>query len=109
MRLLIALLAAAASMVSPPAWAGEKKPPQKLVFPSKSGSVTFYHAAHVQREKGECQVCHPKFVPQSVQVPVKSRTGCGPCHHADGRAFDMQGNCSRCHAGSAEKAPASGN
>jgi c(7)-type cytochrome triheme protein len=109
MRPLITLLAAAASMVPLPAGAGEKKPPQELVFPSKSGSVTFYHAAHVRREKGECQVCHPKFVPQSVKVPVKSRSACGPCHHADGRAFDMQGNCARCHAGSAGKAATAAN
>ncbi len=106
MRLLITLLAAAALMVPPPAGAEEKKPPQKLVFPSKSGFVTFYHAAHVQREKGDCQVCHPKFVPQSAKVPVKSATACGPCHHADGPAFDMKGNCARCHAGSADKAAA---
>ena len=109
MRLLITLLAAAASMAPPPASAEEKKPPAKLVFPSTSGSVTFDHAAHVRREKGDCQVCHPKFVPQSAKVPVKSQTGCGPCHRADGRAFDMKGHCAKCHAGSAGKVAASGN
>ena len=107
MRLLITLLAAAAWIAPPPARAEEKKPPAKLVFPSKSGSVTFDHGAHVKREQGECQVCHPKFVPQSAKVPVKSQTGCGPCHRADGRAFDMKGHCSRCHAGSAGKQAAS--
>jgi c(7)-type cytochrome triheme protein len=78
--------------------AQDKKPPFRLVFPSKAGDVTFNHAAHSKREKGDCTTCHDKLWPQSAKVPVKSSDGCSTCHHANGKSFDMKGNCIKCHA-----------
>ncbi len=75
-----------------------KKPPRRLVFPSKAGGVNFNHAAHLKREKGDCTQCHDKLWPKSAKVPVKSSAGCGTCHHADGKSFEMKGNCIKCHA-----------
>ena len=71
--------------------------PQKLVFPSKGGDAIFTHAAHIDREKGECATCHPKLWPQSTKEPLKSSDGCRTCHHAGGAAFEMKGNCVKCH------------
>jgi c(7)-type cytochrome triheme protein len=75
----------------------DKTPPEKLVFQSKAGDVTFPHAAHIGREKGECATCHAKLWPQSAKEPLKSSDGCRTCHRAGGRAFAMQGNCGKCH------------
>lgn len=77
--------------------AQDKTPPEKLVFQSKGGDAVFTHAAHIGREKGECAACHEKLWPQSTREPLKSSDGCRTCHHAGGRAFEMQGNCVRCH------------
>ncbi len=87
--------------------AQDKKPPDKLVFPSsKAGDVTFDHAAHVKREKGNCATCHDKLWPQSAKVEIKSSSGCATCHRADGKSFEMKGNCKRCHpAGAANTQP----
>ena len=73
--------------------------PEKLVFPSKGGDAIFTHAAHAGREKGECATCHPKLWPQSTKEPLKSSDGCRTCHAAGGRgrAFEMKGNCVKCH------------
>jgi c(7)-type cytochrome triheme protein len=79
--------------------------PQKLVFQSKRGDVIFAHAAHVAREKGECATCHPKLWPQSAKEPLKSSDGCRTCHHAGGRAFEMKGNCVKCHPNGGAKTP----
>jgi c(7)-type cytochrome triheme protein len=94
MAILIALSLAPRTAVA----AQDKKPPLKLVFPSKAGDVTFNHAAHLQRQKGHCTECHDKLWPQSAKVAVKSSDGCSTCHHANGKSFDMKGNCVKCHA-----------
>ena len=47
--------------------AQDKKPPEKLVFQYKGGEAVFTHAAHIDREKGECATCHPKLWPQSAR------------------------------------------
>lgn len=84
-----------------------QKPPEKLVFPTKMGNVTFNHAAHVTREKGNCMACHDKLFPQS-NAPLNfkanmhktaedSKTSCGACHVAGGAAFEVKGNCAKCH------------
>jgi c(7)-type cytochrome triheme protein len=75
-----------------------KTPPAKLVFPSKSGDITFDHAAHAKRAKGGCKGCHDGLWPQSAKAPLKSSDGCRTCHQAGGKAFEMKGNCARCHA-----------
>jgi c(7)-type cytochrome triheme protein len=82
--------------------------PQKLVFQSKGGDVVFTHAAHIGREKGECATCHPKLWTQSAQEPLKSSDGCRTCHHAGGRAFEMKGNCVKCHPDANAKTPVTG-
>ena len=79
--------------------------PQKLVFQSKRGDVAFAHAAHVDREKGECATCHPKLWPQSAKEPLKSSDGCRTCHKAGGPAFESKGNCAKCHPDAGAKAP----
>ena len=92
--------------------AQEKKaatPPAKLVFPAKNGNVTYDHAAHAKREKGECKTCHPAQWPQDAKAPLTfkanmhktaetAKTSCGACHHAGGTAFETKGNCTtKCH------------
>jgi len=86
--------------------AQDKKPPEKIVFPSKQGATTFVHAAHLQRENGECTSCHDKLWPQSTAEPLKSSMGCHTCHKPDGKAFSARdsGNCVRCHPADAPKA-----
>jgi c(7)-type cytochrome triheme protein len=79
--------------------------PGRLVFPSKRGDVVFAHAAHVDREKGDCATCHPKLWPQSVQQPLKSSDGCRTCHKAGGPAFESKGNCAKCHPDAGAKTP----
>ena len=83
-----------------------KKPPEKIVFPTKAGDVVFVHAAHIRREKRNCAVCHDKLWSKSTATPLKSSDGCKTCHHADGAAFEMKGNCAKCHGAGAEKTTA---
>ena len=84
------------------------KPPDKLVFQAKMGNVTYNHAAHATRAKGDCKVCHDKLFKQSAKAPLEfkagmhkpaeaAKTSCGACHHAGGTAFESKGNCAKCH------------
>ena len=102
---LVFLFAAAAGMGS---LLAQKVPaPDKLVFDSKMGNVTFNHAAHVMRAKGDCMTCHDKLFPQSKaplnfkanmhQTAEAAKTSCGACHVAGGAAFEVKGNCAKCH------------
>ena len=85
-----------------------KKPPEKLVFKSALGNVTFEHAKHVEREKANCKVCHDKLFQQNATAPLNfkanmhktaeaSKTACAACHVAGGKSFATQGNCQKCH------------
>jgi c(7)-type cytochrome triheme protein len=87
---------------------GAEKGPDKLVFASKMGDVTYDHAKHVERVKGDCKTCHPKLFQQSKTAPLNfkagmhkpaeaNKTSCGACHHAGGTAFETKGNCKKCH------------
>ena len=87
---------------------GAEKGPDKLVFASKMGDVTYDHAKHVERVKGDCKTCHPKLFQQSNTAPLNfkagmhkpaeaNKTSCGACHHAGGTAFETKGNCKKCH------------
>jgi c(7)-type cytochrome triheme protein len=98
---IIAITLVGGAMVT----ARDKTPPEKLVFQSKGGDAIFTHAAHIDREKGECATCHPKLWPQSAREPLKSSDGCRTCHRAGGRAFEMKGNCTKCHPDAAAKTP----
>ena len=70
---------------------------EKLMFDTIIGDVVFTHGAHRNREKGGCTSCHDKLWPQSTKEPLPSSDGCKTCHSAGGRAFEMQGNCVKCH------------
>jgi len=112
MRYLIALYVLSVAALG--VLAQEKKPPLKLVFEAKNGNVTFDHAAHVKREKGNCKACHDKLFPQEkaplnfkagMHKPAEANhTSCGACHsatpasqEAGGHAFETKGNCTKCH------------
>jgi len=86
----------------------KKTPPTKLTFVTKNGPVTFDHAAHLSREKGDCKVCHESLFKQDSKAPLNykaglhktaemDKTSCGSCHHAGGAAFESKGNCAKCH------------
>ncbi len=93
MRLLcLAAIALAASGSS-------QKAPRELTFESKQGKIVFKHAAHVKRAGNKCHACHDSLVPRAA-APFKSGKACTPCHQQGGRAFQMKGNCGRCHADS---------
>lgn len=103
---LVALVALAGMAVAP---AQEKKAPATLVFTAKTGNVTFAHAKHSEREKGDCKVCHDTLWPQDSKAPLNYKAGmhkpaeakkisCASCHVAGGKAFASTGNCNKCHA-----------
>lgn len=88
--------------------AQEKKAPEKLVFQTKMGNVTYDHAKHLERAKGDCKVCHDKLWAQDAKAPLnfkagmhkvaeKGKTSCATCHVAGGTAFVSTGNCAKCH------------
>jgi len=104
MRYAIASIVAVMLVGSVTVMAQDKKPPERLVFRNKGGDVTFTHAAHISREKGECATCHEKLWPQSAAEPLKNSDGCKSCHRTGGKAFEMKGNCAKCHPGGGPKA-----
>jgi len=88
--------------------AQDKKPPEKLTFPTKMGTVTFDHAAHVKRANADCKTCHDSLFQQSSTAPLNfkagmhkpaetAKTSCGNCHNPGGKAFETKGNCAKCH------------
>jgi c(7)-type cytochrome triheme protein len=88
--------------------AQEKGAPEKLVFMTKNGNVTFNHADHVKRANGDCSTCHEKLFQKSATAPLNykpnlhktaemDKTSCGSCHRAAGPAFESKGNCAKCH------------
>ena len=106
-------LAALLTFVSSIAPGFQDKGPDKLVFKSKTGDVTYDHKKHSDREKNDCAVCHPKVFPQS-KAPLNykaaihktaetAKTSCGTCHHEKGTAFASKGNCNKCHVKAAAK------
>jgi c(7)-type cytochrome triheme protein len=84
-----------------------QKTPEKMVFSSKMGNVTFDHTLHAKRANSDCTVCHVKLFPQSrAELNYKAsahktaeaaRTSCGGCHSPGGAAFETKGNCGKCH------------
>ncbi len=109
MRTLMICLAFASGLLGTLALMGQQKtPPPKLTFVTKNGNVTFDHAAHVTREKGNCAVCHPKLFMQDAKAPLNYKAGlhrpaemnmtsCGSCHRMGGPSFESKGNCAKCH------------
>ena len=103
MRHVIAFFIAVTLVGSATVAAWDEKPQERLVFQNKGGDVTFTHATHINREKSECATCHEKLWPQSAAESLKNSDGCKTCHHAGGRAFEMKGNCVKCHPSGAAK------
>lgn len=103
LSLLLALNLLAQSGTKPAA----AKAPATLVFEAKMGKVTFDHAKHLEREKGDCKACHDKLFPQSkaplnfaagMHKPAEAKkASCAACHTAGGKAFESKGNCNKCH------------
>jgi c(7)-type cytochrome triheme protein len=85
-----------------------KKPPEKVVYKSALGNVTFDHAKHAERVKGDCEACHDKLFPQDSKAPLNykanmhktaeaKKVSCAGCHVTGGTAFTSTGNCQKCH------------
>ncbi len=107
-RFLPAAIFLAWGLCSAGAAAQETKPAPELKFAAKNGDVSFNHAAHIKREKGDCKACHDKVFQKSAKAPLEfkagmhkpaetAKTSCGTCHHPDGPAFGAKGNCAKCH------------
>ena len=110
--LVIALTLSGTGLLS--LMAEDVKPPAKLVFQTKMGNVTYNHAAHLTRAKGDCKVCHDKLFKQVPKAPLEfkaamhktaeaNKTSCGFCHRAGGTAFESKANCAKCHMKAAAK------
>jgi hypothetical protein len=106
MRFVTALLAAVAFVELATIAAQDKKPLEKIVFPSKQGATTFFHARHIEHENGNCTNCHDKLWKQTTE-PLKNSLGCHTCHKPGGKAFSAidRANCERCHPAGSEKTP----
>lgn len=113
MRYLMVFLLAISVLCLLSLSAEEVKAPSKLVFETKMGKVTYDHAAHLKRAKGDCKVCHDKLFQQSAKAPLNfkagmhkpaeaAKTSCAFCHHAGGMAFATAGNCAKCHVKAAK-------
>lgn len=107
-RCSLAVIAVLAGFFGVAAQQTPKKPPEKLPFKSAMGNVTFDHAAHVAREKGDCKVCHESLFKQSATAPLNykanmhktaeaSKSACAHCHVAGGKSFETKANCQKCH------------
>jgi c(7)-type cytochrome triheme protein len=84
------------------------KPSEKLVFKAKTGDITFLHAKHAQRLKGDCKACHAKLFREDTTTPLgykagmhkpaeKAKASCAACHVTGGTAFPSANNCKKCH------------
>ncbi len=116
MRTLFSFLIAGMILWGVAGVAAEKKPQEKLVFKATMGNVTFLHAKHAERDKGDCKVCHDTLFKQDLTVAlgfkgdmhktaVAKKTGCAAaaCHNTGGKAFVTTGNCTKCHVKTAAK------
>jgi c(7)-type cytochrome triheme protein len=88
--------------------ASDGTPPDTILIASPYGNVTFTHAKHYERLKGDCSACHPKVFPQSREplnykkalhrAAEASMTSCAHCHAVGGTSFAADSNCTKCHA-----------
>src|SRR5262249_13459450 len=65
-------------------------------WPAAEPALKLSHAAHIERVKEDCSVCHKKL-PEPVRSPDAAPTmaSCLSCHaHADGY---RNGDCASCH------------
>lgn len=84
----------------------DESEPDKLVFKTKKGDVTYLHMKHSEREDKKCEVCHDAVFKKSTEEPLyykphkkaeKKKSSCATCHIKDGKAFAAKGNCKKCH------------
>jgi c(7)-type cytochrome triheme protein len=88
--------------------ASDGTPPDTILIASPYGNVTFTHAKHYERVKGDCSVCHPKVFPQSREplnykkakhrAAEATMTSCAHCHAVGGTSFAADSNCTKCQA-----------
>ncbi len=97
--------------------ADAKAPTKPLIFKGKPKDVSFSHPEHVKANGGKCAPCHeaggkglfPQKMDQAAlhfkggmmhKTAVDAKTSCAACHHPDSEmkgAFDVKGNCNKCH------------
>ena len=105
MKIAAAVIVSLLLLVALAAFAADE--PDKIVFESKMGNVTFDHKGHTEKAEGDCTACHDKLFPQSRE-PINfkdkmhktaeaEKTSCGGCHHEGGTAFASKGKCKDCH------------
>ena len=109
MKKVLAVLAVFAVVVAAGTlFADDTKGPEKVTYTAKPGDVTFDHAKHVEKAKGDCKACHDAVF-QKAQNKLEGykegmhkkaeadKKSCGHCHVAGGAAFESKGNCAKCH------------
>lgn len=109
MKKVFAVLAVFAVVVAAGTlFAEEKKAPEKITYTAKTGDVTFDHAKHVEKAKGDCKACHDGIFAQAQhqlgtykasmhKTAETEKKFCGACHVAGGAAFESKNNCAKCH------------
>jgi c(7)-type cytochrome triheme protein len=81
-----------------------KGKPRNIDYKVKSvGDVTFSHAIHIGKLKGQCRACHNgKIITgkdgRVTMAQMEKGTTCGACHNGK-KAFTVAGNCGNCHKG----------
>ena len=85
MRTLLSILTILCVACGLLALAADVKPPEKLVFETKMGNVTYQHAKHLERAKGDCKVCHDALFQQSAKAPLNYKAGMHKPAEADKR------------------------
>lgn len=72
--------------------------------PAGAASVLYSHDYHVTQKKLKCSECHYRLFTTMAQhhkvtmADMQKGSSCGWCHNGD-RAFDVKGNCGKCHKG----------
>lgn len=93
-RLVILLVMAAFVVAGSLSIAAADNGPAVIKFPAKMGEVTFPHAAHQARAKGDCKVCH-EAAPGKIEGFGKdwAHKHCKGCHKENG----VSTSCKTCH------------
>ena len=73
-----------------------------ITLKNKGGDVLFSHEAHVTGAGQKCTACHAKLYTNAKQhkkitmKEMQKGKSCGACHNGK-TAFDVKGDCSKCH------------
>jgi c(7)-type cytochrome triheme protein len=75
----------------------------EIVFiPTGAGNVVYSHETHVTKVGLKCTECHYKIFinrqshKKATMADMQQGQSCGACHNGT-RAFDVKGNCNKCH------------